>query len=259
MGNELELRRKVHNAYSAAALQPGSHHAFPVGRQFAESLGYQRGMLADLPPACSEAFSGVSTVSLFAEFPTDGTILDLGCGAGLDSIIAARRAGPNVKVIGLDFSLAMLARAAQTSRSAGLHSVLLCQADAERLPLRDHSIAVAMVNGIFNLNPARRAIFSELGRVVKPGGALFAAARIRRSWCCARLFRPISSLVKPTGLRESLALRRRTPSLRSSGRPDSAIHACCASRGMPAPSVPWFWRPRSVPESPSSWRRFGCN
>lgn len=180
MANPVELRRKVHNAYSAAALQPGTKHAFPVGRQFAETLGYPRDLLDALPAACSEAFSGVSNVSVFAEIPAGARILDLGCGAGLDTTIAARRAGPNGRVIGVDFSLAMLERARNSVRSAGAGNVMLCHADAERLPLRGHSVAVALLNGIFNLNPAREAIFSELGRVVQPGGAVFAAELVLR-------------------------------------------------------------------------------
>ncbi len=172
MPNAPELRRKVLDAYSAAALHPSSKHAFPVGRQFAENLGYPRDLLDKLPPACVEAFSGVSKLSLIADFPTEAVVLDLGCGAGLDSLIAARHAQ---KVIGIDFSSAMLDRARESLRAADVHNVLLCQADAESLPLPDDSIRVALVNGIFNLNPARDAILRELRRVITPGGAVYAA------------------------------------------------------------------------------------
>jgi arsenite methyltransferase len=165
-----ELRGLVREAYSAAARAPQAHHAFPLGRRFAASLGYPEELLASLPPASVEAFSGVSNVSLWAEIPAGAAVLDLGCGAGMDAIIAARRAGPNGTVVGLDFSAAMLARA----RAAG-GGVILAQADAEALPLRDASMDVALANGIFNLNPAREAIFRELARVVRPGGTVYAA------------------------------------------------------------------------------------
>jgi SAM-dependent methyltransferase len=170
-----QLCRKVHDAYSAAALHPEDHHAFPVGRQFAENLGYPPDLLATLPHACVESFSGVSNVSLLAEIPPAATVLDLGCGAGSDSLIAARLTGPGGRVIGIDFSLPMLARAREGLRAAAVHNVLLCQADAGRLPLLDRSVNVVLVNGIFNLNPAREAIFAELGRVVEPGGTVYAA------------------------------------------------------------------------------------
>jgi SAM-dependent methyltransferase len=171
----IELRRKVHDAYSDAARYPEQKHAFPTGRAFAESLGYPAELLGELPPECSEAFSGVSAVSLSAEMPAHGVILDLGCGAGLDSLIAARRAGPGSRLIGIDFSVPMLTRARDSMRAAGVGNMIVCQADAERLPLSDSAVDVAMVNGIFNLNPGRDAIFRELGRVMKPGGSVFAA------------------------------------------------------------------------------------
>lgn len=108
-----DLRDKVRLAYSAAAELPQEKHAFPVGRAFAESLGYPADLLDQLPAVASDAFAGVSNVSLFAELPSRATILDLGCGAGLDALIAARRVGLSGKVIAVDFSTAMLDRARQ--------------------------------------------------------------------------------------------------------------------------------------------------
>jgi 2-polyprenyl-3-methyl-5-hydroxy-6-metoxy-1,4-benzoquinol methylase len=92
--SDQELRRRVRDAYSAAAVRPGDNHAFPVGRGFAESLGYPAGLLDTLPPVCVEAFAGVSNVAVSADIPPGSRVLDVGCGAGLDSFIAARRAGP---------------------------------------------------------------------------------------------------------------------------------------------------------------------
>ena len=102
-------------------------------------------------------------------------MLDLGCGAGLDSLIAARRAAPTGRVLGLDFSTPMLNRARQAATEAAIPNVSFAYADAERLPLADASMDVALVNGIFNLNQARAAIFRELARVLRPGGAVYAA------------------------------------------------------------------------------------
>jgi arsenite methyltransferase len=175
MQQESELRCKVRDAYSAAAMCPDEMHAFPVGRPFAESLGYPAGLLEGLPHACVEAFAGVSNVSLFAKLPRGSVILDLGCGAGLDSLIAADRTGDEGRVVGIDFSFPMLARARQSAQEAAVGNVVFCHADAECLPLRDESIGIALVNGIFNLNPARQSIFRELGRVVQRGGVVYAA------------------------------------------------------------------------------------
>ena len=173
-----QLRDGVRTAYSAAAQRPQDEHPFPVGRGFAESLGYPQDLLADLASVSVEAFAGVSNVAVFADIPEGATVLDLGCGAGLDSLIAAQRVGPEGKVIGVDFSDAMLARARQAAAEADASNVEYRRADAEDVPLDGDSVDVALVNGIFNLNPARDAIFGELARVVRPGGAVYAAELI---------------------------------------------------------------------------------
>lgn len=157
---------------------PQEEHAFQVGRAFAESLGYPHDLLEALPAACTEAFAGVSNVAVFAAIPAGAFVLDLGCGAGLDSLIAARRVGPNGKVVGVDFSEAMLDRARRAAAEADVKNVEFRRADAEALPLPDQSVDVAIVNGIFNLNPARDAIFGELARVVRPDGEVFVAELI---------------------------------------------------------------------------------
>ncbi|NIV31718.1 MAG: methyltransferase domain-containing protein, partial [Anaerolineae bacterium] len=146
-----------------------------VGRVFAESLGYPQNLLDDLPSVSADAFSGVSNVAIFADVPPSATVLDLGCGAGLDSLIAARRLGSHGRVVGIDFSAAMLARARQAVTEAQVDNVEFLQAGAENLPVEDSSTDIAVVNGIFNLNPARDAIFRELARVMRPGGAVYAA------------------------------------------------------------------------------------
>jgi SAM-dependent methyltransferase len=174
------LREGVWRAYSKAAENPQSEHPFPVGRQFAESLEYPGELLNRLPAAAVDAFTGVSNISILAHIPPEATVLDLGCGAGLDSLIAARRVGDAGRVIGIDFSEAMLARARQAAAEVGCQNVEFHQTEAEHLTLEDRSIDVALVNGIFNLNPARELIFQELARVVRPGGAVYGAEIILR-------------------------------------------------------------------------------
>ena len=174
------LRDGVRRAYSEVAENPQAEHPFPVGRQFAESLGYPLDVLTDLPPVVIDAFAGVSNVAIFADIPPGVTVLDLGCGAGLDSLLAIRRAGPTGRVIGIDFSESMLARARQAATEAGLNNIEFHQTDAETLFLEDDSIDVVLTNGIFNLNPARDLIFRELARVVRSEGAVYGAELILR-------------------------------------------------------------------------------
>jgi arsenite methyltransferase len=175
----LQLRSAVHKAYSAAAERPSQKHAFPVGRVLAERLGYPADVLDALPLASVEAFAGVSNLAVSAAIPGDARVLDLGCGAGLDSLLLARRAGPTGRVVGIDFSEAMLTRARQAAAAYGV-DVTFCRGDAEHLPLAEASIDVALVNGIFNLNPARAEIFRELARVVRPNGHAYVAELVLR-------------------------------------------------------------------------------
>ena len=172
------LRARVNVAYSAAASSPEQKHPFPIGRKLAEDLGYPAEVLDNVPRLSVEAFAGVSTVSLFADLSVGATVLDLGCGAGLDSIVAARRVGPAGQVIGVDFSAAMLARARAAKELANLPHLDFQYGNAEHLPLPSEAIDVALVNGIFNLNPKRNEILSELVRVLRPRGRAYVAELI---------------------------------------------------------------------------------
>jgi SAM-dependent methyltransferase len=178
-GVSLQLRSAVQKAYSAAAEKPSEKHAFPVGRVLAERLGYPAELLDTLPPISVEAFAGVSNVAVFAAIPAGATVLDLGCGAGLDSLVATRRVGQGGRVIGIDFSDSMLARARQAATLFGAGATFF-RGDCEQLPLESATVDVALVNGIFNLNPARAQIFRELARVVRPGGYAYSAELILR-------------------------------------------------------------------------------
>ena len=172
------LRLKVNETYSAVAATPTDKHPLPVGRKLAEDLGYPPELLDSLPRVSTDAFAGVSNVALFAQLLPGAIVLDLGCGAGMDAIIAARRIGPAGQVIGIDFSEAMLERARSAKQSQNLPHLEFHHGDAEHLPLADASMDAAIVNGIFNLNPKRKEIFSELARVLRPGGSAWGAELI---------------------------------------------------------------------------------
>jgi SAM-dependent methyltransferase len=180
MHESTALRESVRGAYSAAACDPQTKHPFPVGARFAESLGYSPELLSCLPSEASEVFAGVSNVSLAAPLQAGMRVVDLGCGAGLDSLIAAGRVGSVGRVIGIDFSAEMLSRARIAARKSGASNAYFIQSAAESLPLADASVDLAMVNGIFNLNPFRAQIFMELARVVRSGGTVAGAELILR-------------------------------------------------------------------------------
>jgi SAM-dependent methyltransferase len=191
----------------------GAGARVPGGARFRAELRVPEDLLEGIPECSVDAFTGVSNVAVFAELSAGDTVLDLGCGAGLDSLIAARRVGVTGGVYGVDFSQSMLRRARSASRTANARNTAFALAAAERLPLRSGSIDVALVNGIFNLNPARAAIFGELARVLRPG-----AWPLARSWCYAIQRRSRGNWILRTGLRELRARRRAALSSTSSGR-----------------------------------------
>ncbi len=172
------MHSQVRAAYSAIALAPSENRFFPCGRQLAEDVGYPADVLDRLPLAAVEAFCGVGDVSLWSDIQASDLVLDVGCGAGLDTILAAGRAA---KVVGIDFCLEMLQRAQLCLEKAGLAGkVTLLKAEVQSLPLRDASIDVALVNGLFNLNPFREEAFRELARVLRPGGVLYVSELVLR-------------------------------------------------------------------------------
>lgn len=179
--NANELRESVRMAYSAAANAPMSKHPFPIGASFAQELGYPRELLEMIPSESADAFAGVSDVSIQAPLREGAFVLDLGCGAGLDSLVAAERVGANGRVVGLDFSASMLNRANSSALRFGRGHVMFLRASAEQIPVRDSCVDIALVNGIFNLNPFRERIFHEIFRVLRPGAQVFAAELILKS------------------------------------------------------------------------------
>lgn len=168
------LREGVRKAYSAAALDPEAKHPFPVGAAFAASLGYPEELLREAPADSVASFAGVANVSCFAPLFPGARVLDLGCGSGLDSYAAARRIGSDGVAAAVDFSLEMLRRA-RVAADIQRGRIVFLQSSADQLPLPDASIDVALVNGIFNLNPDREPVFRELARVLRPGGTLAGA------------------------------------------------------------------------------------
>lgn len=170
-----ELLNRVREAYSNAADSPWNRHPFPIGRDFARSLGYPEDLLQRLPESSVKRFTGVSNVSVFAEIRAGSTILDFGCGSGTDSLIAAEKTGPEGRVYGVDFSPSMVSHALIGAVKTGAANVNFQVTDGHNIPFATGRFDVALVNGIFNLNPVRSGLFRELARVIRPGGILYGA------------------------------------------------------------------------------------
>jgi arsenite methyltransferase len=164
-----ELRRAVRDRYAAVASEPQGHYSFRVGRAFAEALGYPPELLDSLPASAVEAFTGVATPILRADLQPGETVLDLGCGGGLDLALAARAVGPTGRAIGVDMAEPMVERAMATIRALGLDWAEARVGYAEALPVPDASIDCVVANGILNLSPDKSAVLAEVARVLRPG------------------------------------------------------------------------------------------
>jgi SAM-dependent methyltransferase len=165
------LREEIQKTYTGVSTQPEEEFIFPTGRAWAEDLDYPP-ELADVPEASVESFAGVANHFVLGRLEEGATVLDLGCGAGTDLLIAARMVGPEGKAIGIDMTPAMLDRARQSAEDMGLANVELHEGLFESLPLDDESVDVVISNGVIDLVPDKDAVFAEIDRVLRPGGRL---------------------------------------------------------------------------------------
>jgi arsenite methyltransferase len=165
------LRDEIQKTYEDVSTKPEQDFIFPTGRAWAEDLGYPP-ELADVPEASVESFAGVANHFVLGRIEEGATVLDLGCGAGTDLLIAARMVGPTGRAIGIDMTRSMLERARQSAHAMGLDNVELYEGLIESLPIDDESVDVVISNGVIDLVPDKDAVFSEIDRVLKPGGRL---------------------------------------------------------------------------------------
>jgi arsenite methyltransferase len=160
----------VATKYGEVAESPGDKHGFPVGRAFAESVGYDPCLLDKLPAAMSESFTGAGNPQGYVDPKLGEVVLDLGCGVGLDLYHYAAAVGGSGKVYGLDLSKAMLDKARENMEASGVGHVGFLHARADAVPLPDGSVDLVTANGIYNLSPDKGAVMREVARVLRPGG-----------------------------------------------------------------------------------------
>lgn len=146
-----------------------------IGPAVAKELGYDPKEIDALPASVTESFAGVGNPLSLGDIHPGETVLDLGSGAALDSILAARRVGPTGRVIGIDMTPEMIAKARRNVQSLGLTNVEFREARVEELPLEDAIADVVICNGLFNLCPDKPRALAETYRVLKPGGRCYFA------------------------------------------------------------------------------------
>jgi arsenite methyltransferase len=166
------LREEIRKTYTDVSTAPEQEFIFPTGRAWAQELGYPEPELARVPEATVERFAGVANHWTLGRIEPGSVVLDLGCGAGTDLLIAAQMTGPAGRVIGVDMTTTMLERARQSATEMGLTNVEMHESLIEALPLDDTSVDVVISNGVIDLVPDKDAVFDEIDRVLRPGGRL---------------------------------------------------------------------------------------
>jgi SAM-dependent methyltransferase len=165
------LKSEIKKTYACVSAEPQREFIFPTGRAWAEDLGYPP-ELADVPEGAVESFAGVANPFSLGRLQQGERVLDLGSGAGTDSLVAAQMVGEEGRVIGIDMTQEMLAKAREAAAAMGAANVEFVEGEAERLPLPDESVDVVISNGVIDLIPDKDVVFAETFRVLAPGGRI---------------------------------------------------------------------------------------
>jgi len=165
------LRSEIRKTYASVSQDPGGDFIFPTGRPWAEDLAYPE-ELANVPSSATESFAGVANPFSLGRLAAGERVLDLGSGAGTDSLVAAQMVAGEGHVTGIDMTPEMLAKARAAAAEMGATNVEFVEGDVQELPFSDESFDVVISNGVIDLAPDKDAVFSELHRVLAPGGRI---------------------------------------------------------------------------------------
>jgi SAM-dependent methyltransferase len=167
------LRREISAMYARVATAPDGEFHFHRGPAYAaRMLDYDAQELERLPAEVTARFAGVGNPHGVAPLQTGATVVDVGCGGGMDLLLAALHIGPTGRAIGIDMTAQMREQAAAGARTLGLGHVEVRDGDATQLPVDDGSVDVVISNGVLNLVPRKDRAIAEIARVLKPGGHL---------------------------------------------------------------------------------------
>jgi arsenite methyltransferase len=167
-----DLEERVKQMYRDVAVHPEQEFHFETGRALAERLGYSSEALDAIPAAAIDSYAGVGYFLDLAAIQPGETVLDLGSGSGMDSLLAARHTGTCGHVIGVDMTDEQLEKATRLAAAAGIGNVEFRRGYIEDVPVDDASVDVVISNGVINLSPSKAAVFQEVARVLRPVGRL---------------------------------------------------------------------------------------
>ena len=172
------IKKVIRDKYAKAARNPEGLFRYPTGRAGLEALTYDPAMIRALSEAAVASYCGVGNPFTLGEIHAGETVLDIGCGGGVDTFVAAFLVGLTGQAVGIDATPEMLERARRNHLEVPLARVAFLPASAEDLPFRDQSFHVVISNGVFNLIPDKRRALTEVLRVLKPEGRFMIADQI---------------------------------------------------------------------------------
>lgn len=166
------LRCEIRNEYAEVARNPEKGFHFHTGRPLAKMLGYADAWIDGLPQGAVKSFAGTGNPFSLGKIKAGDYVVDVGSGAGFDTLIAGRLVGPAGYVVGVDMTPEMLKKARDAAAQAGLNHVEFREGYAESLPVSDGWANKVISNGVVNLCPDKSGVFREMYRVLKPGGRI---------------------------------------------------------------------------------------
>jgi arsenite methyltransferase len=166
------LREEVKKKYRDVAIKPHDQYHFHTGRFLASRLGYDSKAVDALPDEAVESFAGVANPFSLRDLKPGERVVDLGSGGGFDCFIAGGKVGPTGDVVGVDMTEEMLAKSRKTAHAMGLSNLEFREGILEQLPVADAWADVVISNGVLNLCADKQQVFSEIRRVLRPGGHL---------------------------------------------------------------------------------------
>jgi len=170
-----EIRARVRERFARLATDPSSEQEFAIGLESAIALGYDSDAMMSLPPEATASFAGVGNPLALADLRAGEIVADIGCGSGVDLLLAARRVAERGRVIGVDQSPEMMRRARQAVAKQELGWVELREGEADHLPIESASVDVVITNGVFNLCLDKPGVAAEFHRVLHSNGRLIMA------------------------------------------------------------------------------------
>ncbi len=173
-----QINEGIHEKYRKVAAKPEGNFRYPTGRAGLEAQKYDPQILNALPEEVLMSYCGVGNPFSLGPIDSGESVLDVGCGAGVDTLVAAAKTGPGGRAVGIDLVPEMLQRARENLRRTTLENVSFEEASAEELPFANQSFDVVISNGVFNLVPYKLKALKEVWRVLKPNGRLMMADQI---------------------------------------------------------------------------------